>query len=305
MRYVHHQASYKPTPKLHSTISSKGRYDWELYLSAASASPDAAEWYTSKIVSNAPNAEGLRSIDIEVSSDVASTYEHPGQYVKVKIGDMKPSFFAIASPPDDRNVLSFLIKESPSNDFILNCATGASVDLSLPQGRGFQIDEYFNNYKKDFPVNSILLMACGSGIAPIAAALDSGKLGLKETSYESIFARKAKLYIGAKTESHLPFAEKYAEWAEKGVQVIPVLSQEGKGESAESKTGGGGGGGAGAAAGSLPMRRGYIQDALREDAVPVPKNCAVLLCGMRDMTDNVKELCLEAGVYEGRILLNF
>jgi hypothetical protein len=30
-----------------------------------------------------------------------------------------------------------------------------------------------------------------------------------------------------------------------------------------------------------------------------------LLCGQRGMTDNVKELMLEAGVFEGRVLLNF
>lgn len=52
-------------------------------------------------------------------------------------------------------------------------------------------------------------------------------------------------------------------------------------------------------------RTGYVQDALREDSVPVPRNCGALLCGMRDMTDNVKDQLLQAGVFEGRILFNF
>ena len=50
---------------------------------------------------------------------------------------------------------------------------------------------------------------------------------------------------------------------------------------------------------------GYIQDKLREDTVKVPKNTGALLCGMRGMTDNVKELLLESGVFEGRVLFNF
>jgi NAD(P)H-flavin reductase len=52
-------------------------------------------------------------------------------------------------------------------------------------------------------------------------------------------------------------------------------------------------------------RTGYVQDALRGDEVTVPRNTGVLLCGQRDMTDNVKQLLLDAGVFEGRILFNF
>jgi hypothetical protein len=33
-------------------------------------------------------------------------------------------------------------------------------------------------------------------LAPIAAAIDSGNLGLRETGYTTIFERKAILYIG-------------------------------------------------------------------------------------------------------------
>jgi len=33
----------------------------------------------------------------------------------------------------------------------------------------------------DFPTCEVLMFACGSGLAPIAAAIDSGKLQLKTT----------------------------------------------------------------------------------------------------------------------------
>jgi hypothetical protein len=47
--------------------------------------------------------------------------------------------------------------------------------------KGFQVEEYLDKYKMDFPTCEVLMFACGSGLAPIAAAIDSGKLQLKTT----------------------------------------------------------------------------------------------------------------------------
>lgn len=138
----------------------------------------------------------------------------------MKKGDTKAAFLSIASPPDRRTVLSFLVKESAPHEFILGSKEGDIVDLSAPQGRGFEIQEYFEKYKADFPVNNVLMVACGSGLAPIAAAIESGALGLGEARYTSIFARRAQLYIGARSPAHLPFADKYARWEELGIEVM-------------------------------------------------------------------------------------
>lgn len=241
-------------------------------------------WISSTIKDNKIEATGLKSIEVEVSDEIAKSFTIPGQYVQMKLNDNKPGFYAIASPPDSRNVLSFLIKETDNNAWIANAKSGSKVDVSVAQGKGFNYAEYFEKYKFDYPATNILLMACGSGIAPIASAIESNTLNLLTTAYNSLQSRKAKLYIGARTESHLPFQSKYKEWESKGVTVIPVLSQP-----SNTWTG----------------KKGYIQDALKEDKVLVPKNTGALLCGFRGMTDSVKETLLEAGVFEGRILLNF
>ena len=106
----------------------------------------------------------------------------------------------------------------------------------------------------------VLFMACGSGIAPIAAAIESDSLGLNKAGYNSLFERTGLLYIGARTSAHLPFSDRYEAWAAKGVKVIPVLSQP------EANWQG---------------RKGYIQDALRADKVKTPRNTGALLCGQR------------------------
>lgn len=117
--------------------------------------------------------------------------------------------------------MTFLIKESPSAEFITNSIPGQTkIDFSIPQGKGFQIDEYFfGKYQNDFPTTNIILCAAGSGIAPIAAAIDSGKLQLRKTGYNSIFETTASLYVGAKTEAHLPFKDRYDDWEKNGVKV--------------------------------------------------------------------------------------
>ena len=181
-------------------------------------------------------------------------------------------------------MFSFLVKEAEANGFITGAKVGDKLDMSNPMGRGFQVKEYVDGYKYDFPATNLLLMACGSGIAPIAAAIESGSLGLKTTGFNSLFERKATLYLGARTTDHIPFKAKFAEWESMGVNIVPVLSKP---------------------EGTWSGRTGYIQDSLSKDTVKVPRNTAALLCGHRGMTDNVKDILLSAGVFEGRILLNF
>ena len=243
-----------------------------------------AEWSPCTVVSNEREAEGLRLLSVKVPEALASGYATPGQYLKIKVGEGKPGFYAIASPPDGREEMSFLVKETPNNGFFTEAQPGANLDLSTAQGKGFSIEEYFDTYRNDWACTNILLLAAGSGIAPIAAAIESEILSLKVTSYQTLFERKATLYIGARSEDYIPFKSKFPEWKERGVDVVPVLSKPGEGWTGKT---------------------GYVQDALKADGVKVPRNSGALLCGQKEMTDNCREIMLEAGVFEGRILLNF
>ncbi len=242
-----------------------------------------------KILENKDEAIDLKSISIEVTDEIQEAYSTPGQYVQMKVGDGKPGFYAIASPPSSEsssasNKLSFLIKETENNHWLTRADIGSSVDMSIALGKGFKIEENFDEYKFDFPTMRVVMMACGSGIAPIVAAIESDSLKLKESGYNSLFPRQGVLYLGARTSKHIPFQSRFKSWEDRGVQVIPVLSQP-----EDDWTG----------------RKGYIQDALKEDGVEVPRNSGVLLCGQRGMVDDAKELLLSEGVFEGRILLNF
>jgi len=182
---------------------------------------------------------------------------------------------AIASSPDPENArFEFLIKKNDDNAWV----TDGSIKISQVMGKGYPTKEELDGLQNDFPCQNVLLFAAGSGIAPIRAAIESGEL---KTGKD---ARTARLYYGVRTEEDLCFQDKFIEWEKKGIQVVPVLSRP-----TESWKG----------------RTGYIQNALEEDGVPVPRNSGVLLCGMKGMTEAVTEILTKAGVNSGRILTNF
>lgn len=138
------------------------------------------DFHSVQLISNLQEAEGLRLVTIQVPDPIAAGYVKAGQYVKVRntkdgLNTQKPSFFAIASPPDQRGTLSFLIKETTNNEALFQ---GSGLEMSFPLGNGFNIEESFEVYKRDFPVNRIFIFCTGAGIAPIASVLDSQILGL-------------------------------------------------------------------------------------------------------------------------------
>jgi NAD(P)H-flavin reductase len=113
-------------------------------------------------------------------------------------------------------------------------------------------------------------------IAPIKAAIESGQL--------TGGGRTARLYYGVRDSDELCFVNKFSDWEQNDIQVVPVLSQPED---------------------SWAGRVGYVQAALEEDGVPIPRNSGALMCGMKGMTESVKDLLTKAGVFEGRILTNF
>lgn len=52
-------------------------------------------------------------------------------------------------------------------------------------------------------------------------------------------------------------------------------------------------------------RTGFVQQAIKEDGIRLPRNSGVLVCGHKEMGEEVKEIALKAGVLDGRVLSNF
>lgn len=142
------------------------------------------------------------------------------------------------------------------------------------------MEENFEGFKFDFPTQNVLLFATGSGIAPIRSVIESGQL-------QTDGGRTARLYYGVASPDDMPYAEKFADWEASGVEVVPVISRP------EVVPGGWSG------------RSGYVQMALEEDGVPIPRNTGAVMCGVKGMCESVKDILTRAGTFEGRVLTNF
>lgn len=217
-------------------------------------------------------------VNLEIPPETAQEFSVPGQYVQVRPNEeTKPIFLAIASPPDAENArFEFLIKKTDDNTWLTD-GSATNVEMSQVLGGGFPVKAELDSLKYDFPCQNILLFAAGSGISPIRSAIESGEL-------QTTGARTARLYYGARTEDDLCFVDKFPLWEKSGVEVVPVLSQPSE---------------------SWQGRTGYVQNALEEDGVPVPRNTGALLCGMKGMAEAVTDILTKAGTFEGRILTNF
>jgi len=253
-------------------------------------------WTSATVTSNyaACPSESSICLTLDVPSDVMEGYSTAGQYVQMKRSvedeDTKPIFLAIASaPPNDgqeegSNLMEFLIKKTDNNSWITSASESTMVAISQVMGAGFAIKEEFDGLKYDFPTQNVLLFANGSGIAPIRAAIESGQLNVAPPGKGG---RSCRLYYGIRSPSHMAYADKFARWERAGVAVVPIVSRP-----EECKT-------------EWPGRTGYVQNALEEDGVPVPRNSGALLCGVKGMAEAVTTLLENSGVFKARVLTNF
>lgn len=239
-------------------------------------------WEGVTVVSNEAASKSCVAVTVEISPETAKGFVVPGQYCQVKASqdeDAKPSFLAVASPPNAASgEFEFLIKRTDNNDWITEAAPGTVLQCSQIMGGGFPLAEELEGIKYDFPTQNILLFAAGSGIAPIRSAIESGQLQAGEGG------RTARLYYGVRSTDDVAYVEKFAKWESFGVEVVPIVSQPTEG---------------------YQGRSGYVQTALEEDGVAIPRNSGALMCGMKGMAEAVKANLVKAGVFEGRILTNF
>jgi len=230
-------------------------------------------WSSGKVTINeaACTSKSCVAVTVEVPTETANEYKIPGQYVQFRLNEeTKPLFLAISSAPGSSDSsFEFLIKKTENNDWICGASVDTTVELSQVLGGGFPIAKNFDDSTKD-----VLFFAAGSGIAPIRAAVESGQIG----------ERSGKLYYGVQNPDELCFVSSFQDW--KNIEVIPVMSQPPS---------------------EWEGRTGYVQKALEEDVENAinGKTSGVIMCGMKEMAEAVKEICTNNGVSENRILTNF
>ncbi|KAH7658559.1 Oxidoreductase FAD/NAD(P)-binding protein [Dioscorea alata] len=249
---------------------------------AAAARPDTALWTEAPVTTIHPaSADGsLFHISID-AGDLSSSHTSPGQYLQVRLpGSEKPSFLAIASPPPSLDSsptgeFEFLVKKIAGSVAELLCGlrSGDVVELSAVMGKGFEI----HRISPADAFQSVLIFATGSGISPIRSLIESG-FNANERS-------DVRLYYGARNLQRMAYQDRFEYWESTGVKIIPVLSRP------EDKWKG---------------ERGYVQAAFgRAKELVNPSSTGAVLCGHKQMAEDVTSVLVADGVSKEKILKNF
>jgi len=194
----------------------------------------------------------------------------PGQVAILGVEGAGESYFAIASAPEDKQSMDFLIRKGEGVSGILfRLNRGDSVQGKGPVGKGFPIDQYRG---RDF-----VLVAVGSAIAPMRSVLRS--ICYRRADFERIV-----LVYGVRHPEDFPFLHEVEDWQSSRIEVILTVSRS---EGLDWKG-----------------RTGYVQSHFGEVLKGLRQPVA-LICGMRTMMDQSREELISLGVAETEILTNY
>jgi len=178
----------------------------------------------------------------------------PGQYMNVLLPDGETRSFSMASAPAS-GLLDFHVRRIPggryTDHWLGQAQAGAALNIEAPLG-------VFSYHEEDW--RPIIMMATGTGIAPIKAILES--LLDKED------CPPVSLYWGMRTEADLYLQDEIASWAGRLYEFtyVPVLSRASEG---------------------WQGRRGHVQDAVLQDHADLSEH-AFYLCGAPAMIQDAK-----------------
>lgn len=274
---------YSSPPKVESRSTSstwqQGHHECPHWLNPQAAWKQEILWTKVPVLESKRVAELLSSVKLDISNneELKTGFTKPGQFVQVKIGTGKPAFLAIASTPKaaEEGVLEFLIKDVEGTTASEICALkeGSEVDISQVMGKGFPLEKL--SPPDEF--STVLIFATGSGISPIRSVIEHG--------FDANKRADVRLYYGAGDLNQMAYQDRFADWEASGVKVIPCLSDPTEDWEGE---------------------KGFVQAAFtRSNGLPEPSHAGALLCGQKEMAEEVTAILTEAGISKDKILLNF
>ncbi|KAJ4794280.1 FAD/NAD(P)-binding oxidoreductase [Rhynchospora pubera] len=224
----------------------------------------------------------LFHLTLNLSSHPSLPARHlsPGQFLPLRIPSTSspPLLLSIASPPHLAQLHShfdLLVKRVTGSlsDTLCGMREGDLVEVGEVMGKGFQIPDVHAHED----VALLLMFATGSGISPIRSLIESG--------FNQDKKAQVHLYYGARNLDRMAYQDRFKYWESSGVKVIPVLSRPDE---------------------TWSGARGYVQTTfLRDKQIPRPSSTGAVLCGHRQMTEEITSILLAEGVSKEKILTNF
>ncbi|MFG1496346.1 2Fe-2S iron-sulfur cluster-binding protein [Saccharospirillum sp. HFRX-1] len=193
---------------------------------------------------------------------------HPGQYLNVMLDDGEPRSFSMASPPGSE-LFDLHVRRVPGGRFtdtlIEHYKVGDTLDVELPLG-DFRL-------QSDDISRPILLVASGTGLAPIKSIIES--------LCDNALRPPMTLYWGVRSEQDLYLNQQLTQWVEQldDFDYAPVLSRPDS---------------------NWQGRSGYVQDAVVADFADL-SGFDAYLCGSPTMVKAARDLFVRHGMPIERI----
>ncbi|CEM32640.1 unnamed protein product [Vitrella brassicaformis CCMP3155] len=272
---------------------------------AQSPRPSSADWHTGRVVVSVPAGEGYRHVTVEVPPSMLDSYTTPGMYahlapasggsvVTLPISSPPPGLLApVKSSGGEREGasrrLDFLIKEYTRSDsgrrvkckelqWLATADPDTPIQLTRPEGEGIAIGDFLTSSGK-YAVTTLLLFATEANIGPLRALLESSLI-------HQSGSHRVVIYCAARSIDSLPYRGRYAQWVERGTEVVPCVSRGPVSHSFDA----------------LEVRKGYMQNILAADGIPRPQTTMCLLACHPTMEQSLRMVCSKKGVFPSRIL---
>jgi len=194
----------------------------------------------------------------------------PGQVAILGIEGTGESYFAIASAPEDKGSMDFLIRKGEGvSEVLFEVRKGAAVQGKGPLGKGFPIDQYLG---RDF------ILACvGSAIAPLRGVLRS-------ICHRRADFGKIVLVYGARYPDDFAFLHEVEDWQQSDIEVVLTCSRP---EGLDWK-------------GKIGHVQSHLSEALKGLHQPV-----AMICGMKAMMEQSRDELIRLSVASTEILTNY
>ena len=226
-----------------------------------------------------PLTPTIRGLRLEILSPEEGIRFTPGQYVQLEVPKYEktkePEFraYSIASSAEESGALELMITRVPDG------AVSVYVHDHLTEGQELTLRGPFGDFRVQDSDREILLIATGSGLAPIRSIL----FQLESEQCP----RKTTFFFGARTRKELMYFDELKELESKlpDFRFVPVLSRPAEEDAWEGE-------------------RGRVTDLIERRVEDHGAQREVYICGNPDMVEDCLGRLKEKGVPEERIFFD-
>lgn len=194
----------------------------------------------------------------------------PGQVAVLGIQGVGEAYMALASAPEDKGGLEFLVKKGEGvSKALFEAKKGDQVQAKGPMGKGFPVDQY---HGRDF-----VIVAVGSAIAPMRSVVRSVCKRRHDFG-------KISLVFGARHPEDFPFSREFDDWKKSKIEVNLSISRP----DGTNWTG----------------LTGHPQQHLKKVMAGLDHPVA-LICGMKAMQQQSRDELISLGALPNEVLTNF